>query len=318
MGYIAINPVCDIASEVSREGSFGVSYYFDNRLGEPIGIMLRNGINSILSPVGAKRSADGVLDINVLYKCTGHSQLNQFYNFLDRNPHLASKYREVVKDDTSIRLLYRIKREDLVDNDVFYIDDLDITLTLNPLNGLGEHARVYMQAEEAVAYKRFIDESPLGVKVSTPYVSGKVRVLFGGRVIEVPNEPGSTAVVGSIYNMDDKTLRVEEIDLDGRHVWYSEEAAKLDESLMGTSGTAAGGYGHYYSAVDKRIDETGGVGKELGRELTNLVDAYDKAVTAKRSDELARLKHTHAVVGDSLKLAGTAANLGAKILDIMP
>lgn len=317
MGYLAINPVCDIAGDINR-GSFAVDTFYDNRLGESVGVMFRNGINSIISPVGSKRSADGVLDITVVYRCQGHSQLNQFYNFLERNPHLADKYREVVKDDTSVRLLYRIRREDLVNSDAFYIDDLDITLTLNPLNGLGEHARVYMQAEEAVAYKKFIDESPLGVKVSSPYVSEKVRVLFGGRVVEVPNEPGATTIVATTYSMDQKTLKVEEIPLDGRHVWYSEEAAKLDESLAKSEDNASGGYGHYYTAVDKRTDDSGGVGKEIGKELTNLVDAYDKAVVAQRSEQLARLKHTQAVVGDTLKLADTTAKLGAKILDIIP
>lgn len=317
MGYLAINPVCDITDDIKR-GSFAVDTYYDNRLGESIGVMFRNGMNTIVSPVGAKRSADGVLDITIVYRCMGHSQLNQFYNFLDRNPHLADKYREVVKDDTSIRLVYRIRREDLVNSDMFYIDDLDITLTLNPLNGLGEHARVYMQAEEYTAYKSFIDESPLGVKVSSPYVSGKIRVLFGGRVVEVPNVPGSTSITAATYDMSDKVLKVEEMDLDGRHVWYSEEAAKLDESLILEGDKPSGGYGQYYNAVDKRTDDSGGVGREIGKELNNLVDAYDKAITAQRSEALARIKHTQAVVGDTLKLADTTAKLGAKILDIMP
>lgn len=317
MGPLAINPVCDIAGEINR-GSFAVDTYYDNRLGESIGVMFRNGINTIVSPVGANRSADGVLTITVVYRCQGHSTLNQFYHFLERNSHLEAKYKEVVQDATSIRIMYRIRREDLVNNDVFYIDDLDITLTLNPLAGLGEHARVYMQADEYAAYKSFMEASPLGVKVSSPYVSDKVRVLFGGKILEFPNEPGATNVTASLYGKEGSQLVVKEEELDGRHVWYSEEAANLDKSLMGSSANTSGGYGHYYTAVDKRTDDTGGAGKEIGKELTNLVDAYDKAVSAKRSEQLARLKHTHAVVGDSLKLAGTAANLGAKILDIIP
>lgn len=319
MGPIELSPVCDIATSINR-GSVSVDTHFDNRLGVSVGILYRNGVNIYIPPMRSGAIATGYFEIYLSYRCTGKALLNQFAGFMERHPNFVKVDQENGLNDTTLKLVYRIPKADLVGTDVFYVDELDLTIVLNPERGMPAHARDAFVELEYSKLREVLLNSPSAISIGVPYPATQVSVVLAGVGVKLPAYETKSGVFADICRFVDGEVVRESYKLDPRYVYLVNELA--DAEVKEIEETIAN-YVFVDTFSDNYYDRLGGVGidnnrRDVGKELTNLNDAVDKVRTNQRAEELARIKHAQAMAGEGLKAISAASNLGAKILEIMP
>lgn len=319
MGPIELSPVCDIATSINR-GSVSVDTHFDNRLGVSVGILYRNGVNIYVPPMRSGAVATGFFEIYVTYRCTGKALLNQFAGFVERHPNFVKAGEEKGLNDTALKLVYRIPKTDLVGTDVFYVDELDLTIVLNPERGMPAHARDAMVDNELDRLREVMASSPSTVRIGVPYTAEHVNVVIAGVAVQLPAYRTKSGTVADVCRIVDGELVKDSYKLDPRYVYATDESSNVEvkeiEETIADNVTVDRYSDNYYDKLaDVGIDNNR---RDVGKELTNLNDVVDKVRTNQRAEELARIKHAQAMAGEGLKAITAASNLGAKILDIMP
>lgn len=321
MGPIALSPVCDITTSINR-GTFATDMYVENRLGESVGIVYRNGVNVLIPPMKKGGVANGLFEIYVHYRCQGGALLNQFAGFFEKNPKFF-KVEGSELNDTSLKMVYRVTKEDLVDGDVFYIDELDLTLVLNPTYGMSGHVRASMEEKAYACVRDILQGQPSTVKIGVPYRAENVWVVMGGAPLKLPAFYNPSGYIARVTREHDGVLDTEVLSLDSRFVMPDSDEGKGEVTEV-TDAIAASRNDSklHYDGFFDRIGSSGGgvdVGRrDIGKELTNMSDAVEKVRANQRAEELARIKHAQAMAGESLKAISAASNLGAKILEVMP
>lgn len=316
MGIVELNPVCDITTTISR-GSLSVDTYYDNRLGVSVGILFRNGVNAIIPPQRSGASATGFLEIYLHYRCMGLAQLNQFSNLIDKHPHLA-RVEEPTINDTTLKLVYRISKAELLNSDEFYVDELDITIVLNPVHGMPMHARDAIVAQKMDLYNSVSTVQSALLRVGVPWDVSEVIALIGGKHITLPAFQIESGHMLEISRMVDgqvtKTLEA----IDPRHVIpvaYDAETAEVISKAVSLTidvDQFSADYGGQVDNIGVAAER-----RDISKEIFNIAEHLEKTRAIDRTEELARIKHAQALAGESTKAIGALSGLGAKILDTL-
>lgn len=322
MGPIEISPVCDIATSVGRtQGTVSVDTHFENRLGVSVGILYRNGVNVYIPPMRKGSIATGHFDIYLHYRCSGNSLLNQFAGFLEKHPKFAKVDEPNGLNDTSLKLVYRIAKADLDGTDVFYVDELDLTIVLNPTHGMPSHARESVADQELRRFRETIEHYPAFVQIGVPYEATHVNVILGGVKVKFPAYENKSGPVAEVSFRADGEFASETYRLDPRFVFpdnelASAEADSVEQAIAESKDGSVGFSNNFFDRLG--VVEIDNNRRDVGKELTTLNDAVEKVRTNQRAEELARLKHAQATAGEGLKVITSASNLGAKILEVLP
>lgn len=314
MGKRVINPICSIATTVSR-GSFASNMYIENRLGTAIAVLYRNGVNALLPPNLKGLSVNGTIEITVEYRCTGSALLNQYGNLVAKHPELVD-----VSDmpETSLKLKYVVTREDLTEKDVVYIDDLDLMLALNPVYGISEHPREGTSVGDSIMIKNLLENSYMH-RILTP--SEKYKTLFVlhyGDIIEVDcliaNVRVPTLETYKLTNGRVVLVRAAAIDAD--KVWASEDEAKRAVGVIEDTDYTAmleRVSKYYYDTLERNRALIAERDRDVAKELTTLDDVLTRERTRMQLEEISRIKHAQTVVSDGTKLVASLASLGVKV-----
>lgn len=315
MGHSVINPVCSIAETVNR-GSLASDMRIENRLGAAIAVLYRNGVNAIIPPKLKSVSVNGTIEISIAYRCTDGTLLNQYGNLIAKHPELVNDDSDI--PETSFRVKYVITREQLESKDVVYIDDLDLTLSLNPMYGIPEHTREGMSTEDHDLVKNLLKDSYMH-KMLVPDTAYKtLYVLHYGDIVEVEcvvaNVKTPTLETCRLVNGRVVPVRVAAIDRD--KVWVTRAEAELAmgvvpdpvrETHMEKMSLT------YYEILENHLKMVDEHKRNVAKELDVLGDALVRERARQQLEQLSNIKHTQTVVSEGGKLISALAGLGVKV-----
>ncbi|MGL5648903.1 MAG: hypothetical protein ACRDDY_13730 [Clostridium sp.] len=317
MSIKKVTPASVVVDRIDERGSFQSSIYIDNRLGIKVGVKQRNGVNVVLPPK-TRGAADGSLVITTEYRCQGKAQLNQLAAKTRDNTYLIAQRQPRENDGTSLRLMYKVTLDELQEKGGkdFYIEDLDIMLSLDPDEGIPDHS-----SESTLWELRSVNQDVVSKYGTSYYITADTGMRYGivnicGRRQTLPVVRSDTpATLVQVRIVDDEIVESTTL-LEERSVEYTDnqhtQDVTIDDSYAEPSFSDL-----YNGSMDSAVKYRSSVSKDLTKRLGDLLGGMEKANDAVRTTEIADLKHTNAMVNEGTKAVSSTVSAVTKIMEMM-
>lgn len=312
-----ISPTSANVDIIKDRGSFQTSMYFSNRLGYPIGVKQRNGVNVILPAAGAGQ-VDGTLSIYVEYRCQGKAQLNHLFSAARDGQYEVKQIENPKNKDRSVLYLeYVIAHAELSasNKNQFYIDVLDVMISSDPAKeGIRDHDEQPFIMEMRDQFKG----ATAGLTMQ--YIRANSNCRFG-RIQQgdyevslpvVKNEVDAPILVTARF--ENKEL-VEEIALLGKQdVAFADEYIERELILDAFEEVDLEYQGDYFNHMDKIQSSDSSMQKDLSKAVSDAAITAEKIRELRRLAEISEIKQSSSTVNESVKAVSAACSTFIKLL----
>ena len=300
----SVEPTIELSTVSARRGQFTQSIEITNRLGYPIAVITKTGINAVIHPA-LSITTDGTISVAVTFSANHHSTLNQLPNFYKENPALAKKVPAISPKNPKgdmLTLEYTLTDEQLNENSAHYIDDLDMVIC----TGIGSKHIHPRSAHYTPPCEQVVDVTTLTLR-GCGSVSELYYVLFADFVVPIKNTVFGINSPSLTIASTDQNIPVKTETLSSCDIFESEEDALAERTRR------TGSYNDITVELTKGVKSTAeahfkmasGVSKEYVTENTGLVSTVNdmSSAVSKLEQDIADAKiHQRKVAGEAIKL----------------
>lgn len=299
-----VEPTIVVTNASARRGQFTSNIEITNRLGYPIAVIMKNGINAVIHPA-LSITTDGTLSIAVTYSANHHCTLNQLSNFYKESPELAKKVPAPTpmnpKNDL-VTLEYILTDTQLGYNGTHYVDDLDLIVC----GGIGSQ-HIHPRSEHYVKTSEpKVDITSITLE-GAGEVGDKYYVLFSDFIIPVTNTTFGLSRPKLTFASTDQTIPIKTYTIDHGDVFKTEEDAVVERTRRNGSynETSVELTKGVKGSADNHFRAMGGMSKDYVSENSGLISTVNdmSSAVSKLEQDIADAKvHQRKVAGESIKL----------------
>lgn len=299
-----VEPTIELSNVSARRGQFSQSIEITNRLGYPIAVITKTGINAVIHPA-MSIITDGTISVAVTYSANHHATLNQLPNFYKECPDLAKKIPAVTPKNPRNDLLtleYILTDDQLLENASHYIDDLDMIIC----TGIGAKHVHPRSVHYNPPREEAVDVTTLTLR-GAGNVGSLYYVLFADFIVPIKNSVFGISSPSLLIASSDQSIPNKNQTLSSSDIFESEDDAIAERTRR------IGSYNELTSELTKGVKSAAeahfklasGTSKEYVAENTELVSTVNDMSSAvgKLEQDIADAKiHQRKVAAESIKL----------------
>lgn len=299
-----VEPTIEVTAASAKRGQFTNNVEITNRLGYPIAVIMKNGINAVIHPA-LSITTDGTLSIAVTYSANHHCTLNQLSNFYKENPSLAKKVPASTPGSPRtdlVTLEYTLTDSQLGYEGTHYVDDLDMIVCAGIASQhIHPRSTHYVKSSEPEPDITTITLAGCGD------VGERYYVLFSDFIFPVVNSEFGISRPKLTFASTDQDNPIKSFTLNHGDVFKTEEDAIAERTLRNGSYNEASAelIKGVKGSADNHFKAISGVSKDYvvgNNDLIGSANDMSSAVSKLEQDIAEARVHQRKVAGETIKL----------------